>query len=51
MSDNGRSFVAVEKKVQASIDVDRLQGVVGGRRGESNPVEKVGLSVKHGLAR
>ncbi len=50
MSDNRRSFVAVEKKVQASIDVDRLQGIVGGCGGESDPVEKVGLSVKHGLA-
>jgi hypothetical protein len=50
MSDNRRSFVAVEKKVQASIDVDRLQGVVGGCGGESNPVKKVGLCIKHGLA-
>jgi hypothetical protein len=37
--------------VQVSIDVDRLQGVVSRSRRQSNPVEKVRLSVEHGLAR
>lgn len=35
--------------MQASIDVDGLQGIVRWSRRESNPVKEVRLGVEHGL--